>query len=237
MSRKSKRNRPDLATTPAAPPPAARTGLWMVVAFAALAVILGITLFVTGGSSQQATAAALERPELQRADAPTTGPADARVHIVEFMDPACEACASFYPFVKKLMADNPGRIRLTIRHVPFHRGADEVVKMLEAARKQDKYWQALEVLLANQDRWTIKHVAHAERALPGLEAVGADPYRIYADKDAPEVAARMKQDMDDAKALGVTKTPEYFVNGRPLPSFGYEQLAALVKEELGRAYR
>jgi hypothetical protein len=30
----------------------------------------------------------------------------------------------------------------------------------------------------------------------------------------------------------VTKTPEYFVNGRPLPSFGFEQLRTLVDEEL-----
>ena len=214
-----------------------KSKLWMTTAFALVAAIVSVTLIFTGSGSQSATAAALERrPELQRPEAPTTGAADARVHIVEFMDPACEACASFYPFVKKLMNDNPGRIKLTIRHVPFHRGADDVVKMLEAARKQDRYWQSLEILLANQNRWTLNHVANAERALPGLEAAGADPFRIHADMNAPEVAARMKQDMDDAKALGVTKTPEYFVNGRPLPSFGYEQLATLVKEELARAY-
>ena len=40
----------------------------------------------------------------------------------------------------------------------------------------------------------------------------------------------------DAKALAVTKTPEYFVNGRPLPQFGLKELQALVREELARAY-
>jgi hypothetical protein len=46
----------------------------------------------------------------------------------------------------------------------------------------------------------------------------------------------MGRDRDDAMTLKVTATPEYFVNGRPLPEFGYEPLLALVREELERAY-
>jgi hypothetical protein len=36
--------------------------------------------------------------------------------------------------------------------------------------------------------------------------------------------------------MKVTATPEYFVNGSPLPSFGEQQLLDLVHEELQRAY-
>jgi hypothetical protein len=32
-------------------------------------------------------------------------------------------------------------------------------------------------------------------------------------------------------------TPEYFVNGKPMPSFGWEQLQALVNEALANASR
>jgi len=32
-------------------------------------------------------------------------------------------------------------------------------------------------------------------------------------------------------------TPEFFVNGKPLPSFGYEQLRNLVNDALAAAYR
>ena len=38
------------------------------------------------------------------------------------------------------------------------------------------------------------------------------------------------------RVLGVTKTPEYFVNGRPLPRFGLEELQGLVAEELRNSY-
>jgi protein-disulfide isomerase len=57
-----------------------------------------------------------------------------------------------------------------------------------------------------------------------------------ADMRAPEVSQRIEQDKQDAVALKVSATPEYFVNGRPLPSFGQQQLLDLVREELQKAY-
>lgn len=54
--------------------------------------------------------------------------------------------------------------------------------------------------------------------------------------NAPEIAQRIEQDLSDAKALNVTKTPEFFVNGLPLPSFGLKQLQNLVKQALRSAY-
>jgi len=49
-----------------------------------------------------------------------------------------------------------------------------------------------------------------------------------------EVTQRIERDKQDAIVLKVSKTPDYYVNGRPLPSFGQKQLADLVREELGR---
>ena len=61
---------------------------------------------------------------LASAHSPTLGKADAKVHIVEFLDPACETCAVFYPHIKRLLASNPDTLRLAVRHVPFHKGSD-----------------------------------------------------------------------------------------------------------------
>ena len=52
----------------------------------------------------------------------------------------------------------------------------------------------------------------------------------------PEVERNMKQDQADAAALKVEKTPEYFVNGRRMEAFGYEQLRKLVQEEVAESY-
>jgi protein-disulfide isomerase len=174
---------------------------------------------------------------LLRFHSPTLGPSDARVHIVEFLDPACETCAAFYPFVKKMMAANPDRIRLSIRYAPLHKGSDEVVKALEAARKQGKYWEALEALLASQAHWTQNHTARVELVWQPLARAGVNVEQAKNDMQAPEIARVIAQDVEDGKTLNVNKTPEFFVNGRPLQSFGYDQLRNLVQEELARAYR
>lgn len=172
---------------------------------------------------------------LHRAHAPSLGEADAPVVIAEFLDPACETCALFYPAVKDLMAANPGRIRLVLRWAPFHQGSRDVVALLEAARKQDKFWPALETLLATQRVWTADHVADVESAWRQLGSLGLDRDRIVADMSAADVQQNIAQDVADAAAMSVTMTPEYFVNGKPMPSFGWEQLEGLVDEALARA--
>ena len=52
----------------------------------------------------------------------------------------------------------------------------------------------------------------------------------------PEIAKIIQQDMQDGQTLNVRATPEFFVNGRPLPSFGIAQLNQLVKEAVAKAY-
>jgi hypothetical protein len=48
--------------------------------------------------------------------------------------------------------------------------------------------------------------------------------RLHVDMNSAEVTQRIERDLSDAKSLTVTATPEYFVNGKPMPSFGEQQL-------------
>jgi protein-disulfide isomerase len=205
-----------------------------ITALLLLAVVFagGIQLYSSQRTEETARTAAKNKEALVRFHSPSIGKADAPVHIVEFFDPACGTCAAFYPLVKQLMAAHPDEIRLTVRYAPFHQGSDGVVKALEASRKQGKYWQALESLLAAQPAWVQNHHAHADLVWPYLTRVGLDMETLKSDMQSPDIARLISQDLEDAKTLNVTQTPEYFVNGRPLPSFGFEQLRNLVDEEL-----
>jgi protein-disulfide isomerase len=98
------------------------------------------------------------------------------------------------------------------------------------------YWQTLEALLASQAQWAPHHTVKPELALQAIAGVGLNVDQLMADMNAPEVAQRMERDLNDAVALKVTATPEYFINGRALPSFGQQQLLDLVQEELQNAY-
>lgn len=209
--------------------------------FIACAVVL-VLVFIAGTffyqnqkAAQAAQTVAQNREALARFHSPTFGNAEAPVHIVEFLDPACETCRDFYPFVKDMMAANPGKIRLSVRYAPFHNGSDQVVKVLEAARKQGKYQQALEALLASQSSWTRNHAAQVDAVWGQLDGLGLDMEQLKNDMRAPEIAKLIEQDLADAKTLNVTKTPEFFVNGKPLPSFGYDALQNLVEDALAGA--
>ena len=69
-----------------------------------------------------------------------------------------------------------------------------------------------------------------------VEGIGLDMARLRNDMAAPDLVRLLKQDMDDARALQVTRTPEFFVNGKPLKELRPEELRALVAQEVRRAY-
>ena len=164
------------------------------------------------------------------------GPADARVTIVEFFDPGCETCRVFAPLVKSLLASHPGRVRLVLRYAPFHEGADTMVKILEAARRQEKYWETLQVMFDTQPHWASHHHPQPDKIWEFLPSTGLDMEEIRRDMNSPRILEIVRQDMADAQTLGVRQTPAFFVNGKPLRSFGLSQLKALVDAEIAASY-
>lgn len=207
-----------------------------VVGLIILATVLVVVIFKNHQSDQQGHSENQNHAALERQGAAMKGPADAKVTIVEFLDPACGTCAQFYPFVKKLIDQYPGKVKAIIRYAPLHTGSDQVVTMLEAAHLQGKFFEALELLFKNQGRWVVNHTSQPMRALALLNSLDLDQDRLAADMNSPEVIAAVQKDIQDGRALNVRATPEFFVNGKPMPSFGYEELNQLVIDAIADAY-
>lgn len=173
---------------------------------------------------------------MQRDYSPIFGSTDAKVTIVEFFDPACGTCSAFYPLVKQLMKAHPGKVNLVLRYLPLHTNSDVIVSIFEAARLQGRFWQTLERAYKTQDSWIEHHTAIPEKFWSQLGGLGLDMEKLYVDIQRAEIAKRIKQDLLDAKQLKVSKTPGFFVNGKPLVHFGYEQLKQLVESEVAANY-
>ena len=201
-----------------------------------VAVLLGGWWYFSnhGASSQDATVTDLN--SLIRPHSPGEGRTRAPVVIVEFFDPACGTCRTFYPLVKQLMAEHPGSIRLVMRYAPFHKGSDKVVAVLQAAHRQGKFWPALEALFEGQDDWASNHTAKVDLTWKYLNGIGLNMEQLAFDLTPPDLRQAIEQDVRDANTLGVSQTPEYFVNGRRLPSFGLQQLQQLVADEMAKAH-
>ncbi|MGK2905792.1 MAG: DsbA family protein [Desulfuromonadales bacterium] len=213
---------------------------YLLVGFTCLVLVLAFVFgssYYKGQQAEKLGFMAEKNAELfVRDHSPTLGSDDAKVFIVEFMDPACETCAAFAPFVKQIMAANPGKIKLVIRYAPFHDGADNFVKILEAGRMQGKYWETLDVMFKTQGVWASHHSYQPQRLWELLPQAGLDIERIKKDMNDPAIAKIIEQDMADVKTLNVQKTPGYFVNGKPLQVFGYKQLHQLIQSELDAQY-
>jgi len=164
------------------------------------------------------------------------GSDDAKVYLIEFMDPACETCAAFSPFIKQIMDANPGKIKHVIRYAPFHHGADNFVKILEAAKKQGKYWETLDIMYKSQRYWASHSNPQPQKIWQFIPQAGVNVEQIRRDMNDPAIAKLIDQDLADAKTLNVRKTPGFFVNGKPLQTFGSQQLLQLVQDELWANY-
>lgn len=200
-----------------------------------LAFVLGMSFYKKQTSQQSTQTVSQNQEALVRFHSPTLGKASAPVHIVEFFDPACESCRAMYPVVKDLMATHGDKVKLTIRYAPFHQGADDVVRVLEAARLQGKYWETLEALLAAQPQWTAGHAVRLDLVWDHIGNLGLDLDRVREDMKLPAMTELIRQDLEDVKTLKVSGTPEFFVNGKPLPAFGPEPLKAMVDDEVRKA--
>jgi len=200
------------------------------------AFVIAMLALESRDRSKAQSTANLNSSRLVREYSPMAGNKDARVTIVEFFDPACGTCRAFHPIVKGILRDNPGKVNLVVRYLPLHPGSADVVKILEAARLQGKFWEALEAAYATQGKWAINHQANPDLFWRSISSVGLDPEQVSKDFQSVAVSQNVRQDTEDGRALGVDKTPGFFVNGRPLVEFGQMQLLQLVNEALEREY-
>jgi protein-disulfide isomerase len=196
------------------------------------------------GSVQKAPVAPDNSKVLVRPDSATIGPADAKVTIVEFLDPECESCAAVAPQVKALLKEYEGKgVRFVARYMPLHPNAKLAVQYMEAAAEQGKYWEYQEKLFAMQGEWGTKHGPDAHTAPPAPvstlfekygKEIGLDPQKLNASAGNSDYTQKADRDLNDGRALGVRATPTFFVNGRRLARLSMQDLRTLINEELAK---
>lgn len=142
-------------------------------------------------------------------DAPSFGPADATVTVVEFSDFQCPYCSLAATALTELKPKYGDRVRFVFRQFPlsFHQQAHLAGQASLAANAQGKFWEYHDKLFANQkalDRESLEKYA---------EEIGLDmaAFRKALDEGT------YKDDVDAEMSLGsevfVDGTPTMFVNG------------------------
>lgn len=209
--------------------------LFAVMAIAAVILVFGALKFFAPPAAQQKIAndvPALDPAILVKAHSPAIGPADAKVTIVEFLDPECEACRAMHVEVKKLLAEYKDRVRLVIRYMPFHQNSLYAASLLEELREAGKFEEALNTFFDRQPEWGSHHDPKPELLATYATEMGLTKKQTEKDYVVAKQKWKIETDEKDGTNLAVTKTPTFFVNGRMLLRLGPEPLKEAIEAGL-----
>jgi protein-disulfide isomerase len=167
--------------------------------------------------------------------APSRGPAGALVTVVEFSELECELCRKGAEALRASLGRHPSDVRAVWKHFPLpqHPKARYAASFALEARKLARdagFFAVIDALLvpgAVVDDPTLTRAATRARLAPEalLGAAAAAAHDTAIDADVAE-----------ARALGVTGSPTYFVNGRKVPgALSGPELEAVLREELALA--
>ena len=206
---------------------------WLIVGVSAFVIAASYwigTFFIK--SEKAETIAKQDTAVFVRPHSPRMGADNAKVVVSEFLDPECESCRAVYPGVKDILKQFEGKVQLVVRYAPFHHNSLFAIKILEAARKQNKYWETLEVLFQSQPEWGSHHNPQPEKIWEFLPAIqGLDVERVRHDMNDPATFDLVELDKEDGRKLGVSGTPTFFINGKPLERLGLDELHQAIRME------
>ncbi len=164
--------------------------------------------------------------------APTFGPPDARVTVVEFSDFQCPYCALTAPVVRQVRTKYGTRVRFVFRQfpLPLHENAHGAAEAALAAHAQGKFWELHDQLFAHQDTLTRD----------GLDAmaksIGLDLKRFKAALDAKSYAADVDAEIALGDSINVQGTPTMFVNAlRVSNPTSFEDVSKMIEKALAAA--
>jgi protein-disulfide isomerase len=144
------------------------------------------------------------------ANAPSIGPANARITLVEFSDFQCPYCVKAVGQLKTVMKAYPNDIKLIFKQFPLdsHSQAAGAALAAMAAHRQGKFWEMHDALFAHREDLS-------RNALPGIAgAAGLDMRRFNADLNSAEIKNQVLRDISDGEKAGVDATPTIFIDGR-----------------------
>jgi len=165
---------------------------------------------------------------------PKLGEEKAKIQLVEFLDPQCSSCQRMSPHVKSLMTAFPGKIQLVVRYVTLHSHSEFAVKILEASKKQGRFWEALDMVFEHQKEWGNHQNPQPDLLWKYLPDAGVDVERAKQDINDPAIMDVIEQDRRDLKELNVKSTPTFFVNGKMVMGYGPEDLKMEIEAELAK---
>ena len=143
--------------------------------------------------------------------APTLGPDDAPVTIIEFSDFECPFCSRAHNTIKELMEldEYRGKIKLVFMQnpLPFHSNAKIAAQASLFAHNNGKFWEMHDILFENRNS------LDKDSLLSYAAEIGLDRNALAEILDSDMYLDIIENHQKEATKAGISGTPSFVING------------------------
>lgn len=142
--------------------------------------------------------------------APSFGPENAKVTIVEFSDFQCPFCTRAAEVVHQIKQKYGDKVRFVFRQypLPMHQDAHLAAQAALAAHAQGKFWEYHDLLFANQ------RALGRQQLETYFQQLNLDVGNLKKALDAQTYKAAVDADLKLGEEVNVNGTPTVFINGK-----------------------
>jgi len=159
------------------------------------------------------------------------GSTGAAVTLVEFADYQCPYCQKVNPQIQQLKKEYGDKLTVIYKDfpLPMHHSSEKAAEASRCAGDQGKFWEYHDVLFYSKQLEVADLKEHAR-----VLKLDGDKFDACLDNGLETNA--VKKDLDEAKSLGLTGTPSFFVNGHFFSGVvDYAALKDIVNQQLNLA--
>jgi len=159
------------------------------------------------------------------------GSENAPVVLVEFADYQCPYCQKVNPQIQQLKKEYGDNLTVIYKDfpLPMHHGSEKAAEASRCAGEQGKFWEYHDVLFYSK-------LLDVDALKEHARVLKLDGDRFDTCLDSGAETGAVKKDLDEAKSLGLTGTPSFFVNGHFFSGVvDYAALKDIVNQQLNLA--
>jgi len=156
------------------------------------------------------------------------GSDNAPVVLVEFADYQCPYCQKVNPQIQQLKKEYGDSLTVIFKDfpLPMHHGSEKAAEASRCAGEQGKFWEYHDVLFYSK-------LLDVDALKEHARVLKLDGDRFDTCLDSGAETGAVKKDLDEAKSLGLTGTPSFFVNGHFFSGVvDYAALKDIVNQQL-----
>ena len=174
------------------------------------------------------------RAQLQTKDAPSLGPANAPVTLVEFSDFECPVCKGLHDALRGLLPNYP-QVRIVFKDFPLeqiHPWARTAALAGRCAYQQSPaaFWKMYDLIYDGQELISAENAWGKMTDFAGQSGLNADAFKAC--MASPEAGAAVDASRTNGIQLEVGSTPTIFVNGRRVVGADARTLEQYIRYEL-----